>query len=303
MACAPATPVSSPNACSRSWAEVRTQLSRLFLLPASGEKVPKANEGLLERALPRMRPPGTCSSLSLGAGNRSRDQRGFTLIEILLALVLLALLMTAAYAGFSASNRAVQRGEAAIDATNKVRVTQQLLRRQIGQALTLAFDQDSGTSTPILIQGSGDELTYVSALPGYLGQGGAYVQRIALESGEGGRGRQLVFRHALLNGFDPTGSEPWAERPVILLEDVDRLAIEYRGLDDAGELGEWSDEWEKPDRLPLLLRIAIEFDDSSNLRWPTLTIPVLLGGDAVVGGATLGPGALTSAPPAPAPKP
>lgn len=232
----------------------------------------------------------------------ARSQRGFTLIEILLALVLLALLMTAAYAGFSASNRAVQRGEAAIDATNKVRVTQQLLRRQIGQALTLAFDQDSGTSAPIIIEGSSDELTFVSALPGYLGQGGAYVQHIALESGEG-RGQQLVFRHALLNGFDPTESEPWAERPVILLEDIDALVIDYRGLDDEGKLGDWSGEWEKTDRLPLLVRVAIEFNESSRLRWPKLTVPLQLGGDAVIGGAALGPGALTSAPPPPALKP
>lgn len=232
-----------------------------------------------------------------------RVQNGFTLIEILLALVLLALLMTAAYSGFSASNRAVRRGEEAIDATNKVRVTQQLLRRQVGQALTLAFDQDSGTSVPILIKGSGDELTFVSALPGYLGQGGAYVQHLEVESAESGRGRQLVFRHALLNGFDPTESEPWAERPVILLEDVQEFTIEYRGLDDEGKLDDWSDEWDKPDRLPLLVRMEVEFDEGSRLRWPPLTIPLQLGGDAVVGGAALGPGALSSVPPAPPPAP
>jgi len=229
-----------------------------------------------------------------------RKQRGFTLIEILLALVLLALLMTAAYSGFSASNRAVQRGEASINATNKVRVTQQLLRRQIGQALTLAYDQDSGTSAPILIEGESEEITFVSALPGYLGQGGAYVQQVALESGDGG-GQQLVFRHALLNGFDPTESEPWVERPAILLEDIDSLTIDYRGLDDAGKLDDWSGEWDPRDRLPLLVRIEIDFKESSRLTWPTLTIPLQLAGDAVIGGSALGPGAASRLPPPPPP--
>ncbi len=229
------------------------------------------------------------------------NQRGFTLIEILLALVLLALLMTAAYSGFSASNRAVQRGEASIDATNKVRVTQQLLRRQIGQALTLAYDQDSGTSAPILIEGANEEITFVSALPGYLGQGGAYVQHVALESGAGGGGQQLVFRHALLNGFDPTDSEPWAERPVILLEEIDSLTIDYRGLDDAGKLEDWSEKWDRRDRLPLLVRIEIDFKEASRLTWPTLTIPLQLAGDAVIGGSALGPGAASSVPPPPPP--
>ncbi len=231
----------------------------------------------------------------------ARVQQGFSLVEILLALVLLALLMTTAYSGFRASNRAVVRGESAIDATNKVRVTQQLLRRQIGQALTLAYDQDPGTSTPVLIEGESDALTYVSALPGYLGQGGAYVQRIALENAGQGAGRQLVFRHALLNGFDPTEAEPFEDRPVVLLEDIDEIRIEYRGLDDTGELDDWKDEWDHRDRLPLLVRLEIDFADASKLRWPTLLVPVQLGGDAVVGGAALGPGALSSVPPPPPP--
>ena len=236
-------------------------------------------------------------------GRGVQSARGFTLIEILLALVLLALLMTAAYSGFSASNRAVRRGEESIDATNKVRVTQQLLRRQIGQALTLAFDQDTGTSAPVLIEGGRDELTYVSALPGYLGQGGAYVQRIELVPGERGGGKQLVFRHALLNGFDPADAERWVKQPVVLLEDIEDFTIDYRGLDAEGKLGEWDAEWEHRDRLPVLVRVAIEFHEDSKLRWPTLTIPLQLAGDAVVGGAALGPSALTSAPPPAAPKP
>lgn len=235
--------------------------------------------------------------------------RGFSLIEILLALVLLALLMTTAYAGFRASNRAVVRGEASIDATNKIRVTQQLLRRQIGQALTLGFDQDSGTGRPTVIEGRSDKMTYVSALPGYLGQGGAYAQQLALESGSG-RGRQLVFRHALLNGFDPQDSKPWEGKPVVLLEEIDDVAIEYRGLDDQGEPGDWTDRWEKDEQLPLLVRISVDFARDSKLEWPPLVIPVQLGGDAVVGGSALGPGAAPIAPapvpappPAPAPKP
>ncbi len=231
-------------------------------------------------------------------------QRGFSLIEILLALVLLALLMGTAYAGFRASNRAVVRGEASIDATNKIRVTQQLLRRQIGQALTLGFDQDSGTGQPVVIEGRSDEITYVSALPGYLGQGGAYVQQLALDSGNG-RGRQLVFRHALLNGFDPKDSKPWDGKPVVLLEDVGDVEIEYRGLDDQGEPDDWTDRWDKAHELPILVRISVEFSRDSNLEWPPLVIPVQLGGDAVIGGSALAPGAapVTPPPPPPAPKP
>jgi general secretion pathway protein J len=200
---------------------------------------------------------------------------GFTLVEVVISLALLALLILGAHTAIRTSTQAVASGERLIERTNKLRVTQELLRRQLSQALAMPIEQRRGTNESIFLSGGRDELTWVSAMPGYLGRGGPYVQRISLERGPGGP--SLVFRHAMLNGWDPDdGFDERGAPPVTLLEGIRDLRIEYRALDDAGRLGSWQDRWDKPFQLPLLVRIRIEFDRESQQQWPELVIPLLV---------------------------
>jgi general secretion pathway protein J len=113
-----------------------------------------------------------------------------------------------------------------------------------------------------------------------MSRGGAYVQKLAFERGS--NGMQLVFRHALLNGFDPDDAFADEERePVVLLEHIGRARFEYRALDDRGRLGEWEDNWDQPGRAPLLVRIAVEFERDSRLAWPELVVPLRIDPGAV----------------------
>lgn len=205
-----------------------------------------------------------------------RRPAGFTLIEVLLALVLLALLMGGAYGALRASTRAVQSGEALIDRTNKLRVAQEFLRREISQSMSLAVDQDRSTGEMYMLVGEPEQLTFVAPMPGYLGRGGAYVQRLTFEDRAGDL--KLVFRHKLHNGFKPEDDpldDPDLE-PVVLLEHIRDARFEYRALDDQGKLDDWQDEWDKAGRLPLLVRVSIEFEDDARMRWPEMVIPLML---------------------------
>ena len=148
-----------------------------------------------------------------------RAARGFTLVELLLATVLLALLVAGAWSGIRTATRAASSGEELIERTNRVRVAQEFLRRELTQSLALAYEEEVGTGQRLMFGGERDELTFVAPMPGYLGRGGPYVQQLSFVSGNGGR--QLVFHHALLNGYD--AREESVERrsePVVLL-DVD----------------------------------------------------------------------------------
>lgn len=216
--------------------------------------------------------------------------RGFTLVELVVSLALLALLILGAHTAIRTSTQAVASGERLIDRTNKLRVTQELLRRQISQALALPVEQRSGTNESIFLDGSRDELTWVSSMPGYLGRGGPYVQRISLERGPGGQ--SLVFRHAMLNGWDPDdGFDERRAPPVTLLEGIRDLRIEYRALDDSGRLGNWQDRWDKPFQMPLLVRIRVEFERDTRQQWPELVVPLLVdpGAGAVNMSTVFGP--------------
>ena len=203
-------------------------------------------------------------------------QSGFTLMEVLLALVLLAMLMGGAFAAMRASTRAVESGEKLIDRTNKIRVAQEFIRREISQSMALAVDTDTSTGEIRLLEGDGEQITFVAPMPGYLGRGGAYVQRLTFEDTEGGL--SLVFRHAMHNGYKPEDrplEDPDVE-PVVLLENIRDASFEYRSLDDQGKLGDWEEEWDEKSRLPLLVRVNIEFVPEAQMLWPELVIPLML---------------------------
>jgi general secretion pathway protein J len=215
--------------------------------------------------------------------------RGFTLIEVLLSILLLALLTAAAYGAIRTATRAVDRGEALIDRTNKLRVAQEFLRRQLSQALAVPFDRDTTSGQVTSFRGERDRIMWVSTMPGYLGHGGAYVQEIALERGD--NGTALVFRHALLNGFELKDGFPDKPGPVTLLEHIGDGRFEFRGLDSNGKLDDWDDEWDKPGPLPLLLRVQLDFERDAQMSWPELVVPLMV--DAGAGSAAQEPSFFT----------
>lgn len=212
--------------------------------------------------------------------------RGFTLIEILLAIMLLAMLLGGAYAGIRTVTRATRAGQAEIDRTNKLRVTQEFLRRELSQTLALAYDKDTAGKLTVFA-GKSDQIVFVAPMPGYLGHGGPYVQQLAIE--RDGRTRKLTFRHMMFNGYTKDGHDKVDKaEPVILIENIDDAAFEYRGLDDTGKLGDWGDEWKRNGAAPQLVRLKLRFTRESHQTWPELTIPVMLDPSAASAGPTVG---------------
>ncbi|HET8897835.1 MAG TPA: prepilin-type N-terminal cleavage/methylation domain-containing protein [Rhodanobacteraceae bacterium] len=203
-----------------------------------------------------------------------RRERGFTLIEVLVAILLLSLLLAGAWGGIHTATKAIRAGDALIERMNRLRVTQQFLRRQLSHAMPLAFGQDRGTGLGYVFQGEKDFMRFVAPMPGYLSKGGAYVQ--TLEFSRSGSHAELLFTNLMLNGFDldKLGSDDL--KPVLLLDGIARGHFEYRGLDDDGQLDKWQDTWDDPGKLPVMVRIDLEMRADSGMHWPTMEIPLML---------------------------
>ena len=199
---------------------------------------------------------------------------GFTLIELLLAILLLGLLMAGAYGGITTATRAVQSGEALIDRSNRVRVAQEFLRRQLRNALPLAYPVASSTGETRLFEGGNDTLRFVSTMPGYLGSGGAYVQTLTLRSGRHG-GRELVFGFSLLNGYQADQGDLSERDPVVLIEGISRGGFEYLGVDETGRLGDWREDWDNIGMMPVAVRLRLEMSAESRYVWPDLEVAIL----------------------------
>ncbi|NOR20341.1 MAG: prepilin-type N-terminal cleavage/methylation domain-containing protein [Xanthomonadales bacterium] len=206
---------------------------------------------------------------------------GFTLVELLLAITLMSILLGLTYTGLRAATRSSERGEKMLADGGEIRASHQFLRRQLNQMLPLAFGATGNNDNDrIVFVGDAGSIQYVAPMPGYLGSGGPQVQFIELASAndEG----VLQFSHALLQGYQ---DEHLFERdPVILLEGVESGGFEFLGLSEDGEPTGWTTSWDQPDKLPVAVRLNVEFSDDRQMLWPELLAGVRIDESAVKGG-------------------
>jgi general secretion pathway protein J len=206
--------------------------------------------------------------------------RGFTLVEVLLAIALVSIIMAMAYSGFRASVRATSSGEAMIEETNRLRVVQQFVRRQLMQTRSLIIEQFEDGEI-VRFVGERERVRFVSPMPGYLSYGGPYVQELSLE--QGADGLELVYYYSMLNGYEDGDLEVTTDGRVLM----DGLGGgEFIFLDEDPETGEtfWVDYWEETERLPLAVGVLLDMDSERGLVWPDLIAPVMV--DASGAGAS-----------------
>jgi general secretion pathway protein J len=192
--------------------------------------------------------------------------RGFTLLEVLASLALLALLMVGVYSGIRTATVSVRAGTALIERSDQIRSAQQFLRRELAQSLSQPLGHTS-RGEPVVFVGTAREMRYVAPLPGYLGQLGPQLQRLRLVDDGAGDSR-LELSLALL---PPDGRAPLPlGAPQVLLDHILDGSFSYQGLDQNGAPTGWSQTWVDGQRLPHLVRVALRV--GGNEGWPQLEV-------------------------------
>jgi general secretion pathway protein J len=200
--------------------------------------------------------------------------RGFTLVEMLLALTLMGMLLALTYGGMRAATRATDKGQEILEDSSRIRMAHQFVRRQLTQMLPLAFGLGDSDEERIVFLGDARSIRYVAPMPGYLGYGGPQVQELFFEQGE--EGLELVLSHALLQGFDE--SFLLDQEPILLLDDIQEARFSFLGRDDEGQPTVWSDRWDAYGQLPVAVSLEIQFNEDVYIRWPLLTTSVRVDG-------------------------
>ena len=203
-------------------------------------------------------------------------QRGFTLLELLVAITLLGVLMAALFGALRLGARVWETGEARLDASARVQVVQDFLRQQLGQTVPMSeTTDDSRPSRGMVFTGASDGLSFVSLLPAHLG-GGASLMELALRPpAADGEPVDLVLRlrSLALGGEGPARAES-EER--VLIEAVESLEIAYFGADRPGAEPIWWQEWRDQRSLPTLVRVRIGFPQGDRRRWPELIVGLMV---------------------------
>jgi general secretion pathway protein J len=201
---------------------------------------------------------------------------GFTLIEIVVAMVILGALMLLMWSGLTFAMRSWEAGDRVGRGAADRRIGEAFLRRELGELFPMRWKDPM--KVVLAFEGASDRLRFVSSRPAGVSMGGLALVGIEVE-GDARRGeRHLYMRRALpddtAQSFDPLASA----EPSILIADVDAVKFQYFGGETDFQDPSWRDEWKVPDKIPQLVRVSVRMADGTAL--PDMVMRVMMGEEA-----------------------
>lgn len=198
-----------------------------------------------------------------------RRATGFTLLELVIAITLLALMASVLYGALGFAGRSWEGGEAKAEATSSMRLAEGFLRAQLEAQHPLRMRRMA--EFPMLFGGTQDELRFAAALPARVSGGGIWYYRLVVAN-ENDTSRLVLER--MLPDLE-AGALPVFDKPErsILADHVKEIRIGYFGYDaGAARVGvpTWRDQWDDRNRLPLMVRIDVV--PQRGPAWPTLLV-------------------------------
>lgn len=191
---------------------------------------------------------------------------GFTLIEVVMALAIFALMGGILYGAFSLSHSAVEKSEANATRSQKQRAIADLLGSYIRSAFPY---HESPQDKTVYFAGESAGLTFVSAYS--QGMGGRGMAKIAISSDEDDTGH-IVLKLAE-SAPVRLGADGGQSYSLELLANVRELRLAY--LDPQAEDEKWEDRWDGGERgrLPRALRLSYLDENGKEVRW---TFPIMM---------------------------
>jgi general secretion pathway protein J len=196
--------------------------------------------------------------------HRPLNVSGFTLIEVLVALSLMAMMATLLIASLQLGGHTWQRVTRTTSGSEDVAQAQAFLRLRLS-ALYPYESRSTGGDRPAYLEGGGNSVAFTSAGPESDAAGMIrYKVTVAQESGT----LEVRYRRDSQDSSD-LDSPQWAvER---LLPHVKSLAVRF-WLDTKDTPGRWVDQWTDPSQVPRLIKIDVVFPPEDRRRWPPLFV-------------------------------
>jgi type II secretion system protein J len=219
-----------------------------------------------------------CSNLVSSRDNRRARQKAFTLIEIMVAISIFALVMAAIYSTWSAVLKGSRIGIKATTEVQRMRVSVRALEEAIGSAV-MYVDNAKYYTFATDTSGNSAYISFVARLPASFPGSGLFgdqqVRRVCFYVQDG----NLMLRQAPLLEATKKIGKPYE---IALAPNVTLFDMEFYD----GMANKWFAEWMSTNQLPKMVRVALSFSPNTSGRRPeSITIrSIPLGGYAITRG-------------------
>jgi general secretion pathway protein J len=195
-------------------------------------------------------------------------QRGFTLIEIVLALSIVGALLVIMFGGLRVGMGAWRRGEDRAELLEHERNVDQMVDQAVTASYLYQPGTSPGTQTGILFEGASDRVAFVTVAPPVPPSAPIAFTAVTISLETSSTPGLAIRQKALPN------SEPF-EAVLPIFVDHAVTGLRFRYLRQVG--GEWEERWDgtKEKALPLAVEVVIttQHGDRRN-EHPPLVIPI-----------------------------
>jgi len=202
----------------------------------------------------------------------NRRMAGFTLLELLVALLLLGLISTMALGGVRLGARTWETVTAKAEENGRAQMVRGFLVRELAQAVPVFFVDDSTGERRLAYVGDSQSLVFVAPLAPHFGLGGYQRLELSVVDDDPVAGSQLILKRRRFHRDDwPDAPGEEEDETHLLLDGIAGVALAYRESDRDGT-ADWSDDWRGRDALPALVRLRVTFTDGRGADWPELLV-------------------------------
>jgi general secretion pathway protein J len=197
--------------------------------------------------------------------------RGFTLIEVLIAMTLLSIMVVLLFGSLKICADSWEKGESKITDVNEVAVVYNFFQRHLSAAKPL-WNDFSGEEKTFSFQGKAQSMQFVSAFPASAARSGLQLFSIDLQTED----NDQLINVTLTPFFPVTEGEEWHKEEVSLIKHVSDFTLAYFGSDDGVSEDSWREEWLNKEALPRLVKINIKLENE--IYWPEMIIDLKVTG-------------------------
>lgn len=212
-----------------------------------------------------------------------RRNHGFTLLEVLVAVVIMAVIMTTAFGALRLGARSWEAGITRASGNETFRTVADLLRRQVTQVIPMTWPDDS--EKRIAFEGTSEQLRFVAPAPQVYSQAGLFEYGLSVQ--RKGLDINLILSFIPFNPDSEEFQTPASHQKMLLVAGLQRVSFDYFGSPANAGVGigastgtqppSWHRRWDADaQKFPDLIRIRMEVSEGQQ-PWPDLNLALPAG--------------------------